>query len=123
MTLLYGLGYEDDLLEEGVFPEAASSEERQDLFDQLLKQPAARDIAKVPQLNHSSTIDLHSNVLGCAITAHVPNDKASLYLAEAVLASQEALLATSLSGGILPFTSELHLEFKISTFRRLHRKR
>ena len=107
MSLLYGLGYEDLLREEGTIPPTETPEAVRELFATWLKHPGSADLPDRPVGLGGGTMLLTSHVLGCALNVHTEDDDESLLLAERILAATEALLATSLDLDVFPHREEL----------------
>jgi hypothetical protein len=110
MALLYALGYEDQLRAEDVIPESESPEAVKEFFQRWLNQPAKKDIPSQPQIFLGTEVTLHSYVLGSHIIVEASNNLTSIYLAEAVLGSLEAFLATSFDSETVPYRSELRIK-------------
>ncbi len=107
MALLYGLGYEDLLRSEGIFPSEESSEALLSTFTEFMQQPAASDLPPSPTGLGSGILTFISPVLGCRVIARAESDYESQRLAERILAGCEALFATSLEEEIFPYREEL----------------
>jgi hypothetical protein len=114
MALLYALGHEDFLREEGTIPSTETAEQVRDLFTTLLKHPGSADLPDRPTGLGGGTIALLSHVLGCTLTVHSEEDDESLLLAERILATTEAMLATSLEFDVFPQRAEFSLNVERS---------
>jgi len=110
VCLLYALGHEDALRAAKELPEDEASEEVLAHFHSALDAIEPGDLPEVPDFLERRKIELRSSVLGCAITAEIPNQARSLFLAEAILGAVEAFLATSLNTELFPYTANLHLK-------------
>ena len=99
MALLYSLGYEDRLREEGTVPAEENQESVRETFTKWVTQPAATDLPAKPNFPIEDEVSLRSSILGCQVTARVANEAESIYLGERILAALESLLATSIEGG------------------------
>ena len=115
MALLYVLGYEDRLRAEGYIPENQNAEAVKEFFTAWYRQPGLQDLPN-PELLNTQAIELHSALMGCDITVTVSNENASLFLAEAVLAGLEGLLATSLDAPLMPLTPRILIKFVARNF-------
>lgn len=115
MALLYALGYEDYLRSEDTIPDSETPQAVREFFLKWLKQPAKDDLPDKPELMRDEKIWLRSFVLGCRVIVEVHNNPVSLSLAEALLGSLEALLATSLEE-LIPYRSELLITVRPSVF-------
>lgn len=108
-ALLYALGYEDVLREQGVIPEDEDKDAVRGLFARWATQPAAADLPDRPRLLAEDERVLHSCVLGCEVTAHADGSFRSLFLGEQVLGALEGLLATSLERKIFPHSPDFRI--------------
>jgi hypothetical protein len=115
MALLYALGYEDLLSSEEAIPKDVTREEVLRFFADWASQPAAIDLPEHPEFINQPKITLRSKVLGCEIVTHLENNFASICFAERILASLEALLATSLELGVFPHTPNLNIRIRVSS--------
>lgn len=114
MALLYAMGYEDVLREEGTIPPTEKEEQVRELFTTLLKQPASADLPDRPTGLGGGTMTLCSHVLGCAFTVRSDEDDESVLLAERILATTEAMLATSLESDLFPRRAEFSMNVEQS---------
>ncbi len=117
MALLYSLGYEDHLRSEGAIPPEEAEGDVRELFVKWCEQPVAEDMPKEPEFYLESRVTLRSSVLGCNLVVRAKNDLRSIALGERILASLEALLATSLEGA-LPHVEDFTINIKPSEFVR-----
>lgn len=81
-----------------------------------MNQPANEDLPEKPEMLSHPKVALRSSVLGCEIIVTAANNLTSIQLGEALLGTLEALLATSLSGRVLPYRSEFHANIRPSDF-------
>jgi hypothetical protein len=116
MALLYILGHEDRLRAQQVFPETDTPEDVHAAFAGALKKVDDVDLPQAAQFLNSRKIAMRSSVLGCAITAEVPNDNRPLFLVEAIFAALESFLSTSLDAQLLPYNPKLRLKVIASDF-------
>ena len=111
MAVLYSLGYEDQLRQEGIIPESEDQNSAREFFTKWLRQPANRDLPAKPEFAAGNEVLLRSSVLGCQVTARVANRLDSLCFGERILACLESLLATSLERpGVFPYAQEFPLK-------------
>ena len=115
VALMYALGYEETIREEGVFAEETSEEVRGNL-QRMLNQPVGEDLPDTPEFLHKKRTTLRSFVLGCDVTVHTPNENQALFLSEGILAALEGFLATGLEG-LMPHASRLAIELKPARFQ------
>jgi hypothetical protein len=109
-ALLYTLGYEDRLREDGAIPSDETNEGAAELFSALASQPVSDDVRGPLIFNSGDGQRLQTSVLGLTLTATTTGSTCSLLVAEAVLGGMEALLATAMSLQVLPHTETLSLE-------------
>lgn len=115
MALLFALGYEQRLIDDGWIPQGQTIEDLRKMFEKTSDQPAKKDLPDKPELMFGPRVTLRSRVLGCEISAESPNELLSIQLAEAVLSAVEAFLATSLNAGIFPYRETLTLSVAQAT--------
>ena len=108
-ALLYALGHESQLRDEGWISEGDNDESLRGFFFEWAGQPAREDLPKEPELSTGDFVTLSSVVLGCEVTATAPNDLRSVQLGETVLGALESLLATSLTERVIPYRERLRL--------------
>ena len=80
--LLYALGYEDRLRAEEALPPDETPEQVREIFTQALTRTTPGDLPPTTEFVDGQKLELRSRVLGCSIIAEVPNNDASLFLAE-----------------------------------------
>ncbi|WP_208452528.1 hypothetical protein [Burkholderia gladioli] len=94
-TLLYVLGYEDVLREEGWIPDAESAQDVVTFFNRLAGQPAGDAMWRPAIFNGKDQQMFVTSVLGVRITVtHQPSDTA-ISVAEAIVGTVEAFFATA----------------------------
>ena len=102
MALLFALGYEQALREEGYILADEDAEAVQTFFERWQDQPAAEDIASQSVLADGETSILKSTILGAEVAVETPNDETSFGVAESLLGALEAFLATSNEQDVFP---------------------
>jgi hypothetical protein len=102
-ALLYALGYEARMREDGWIPESETSDNVRDFYRDLVAHPASTDVPKRPDFLSEPRTVLRTLLLGCEIEVSAANEFPSIYLAEAILGALESFLATSLNREILPY--------------------
>ena len=115
VALMYALGYEETIREEGIFAGQTSEEVRDDLLT-MLNQPVREDLPDTPEFLNRQTTILRSSVLGCDVAVRAPNENRALFLAEGILAALEGFLATGLER-LMPHASRLSIELKPAQFQ------
>ncbi|AQV99385.1 hypothetical protein BJN34_36535 (plasmid) [Cupriavidus necator] len=94
-TLLYVLGYEDLLREEGWIPESESAQDVASFFNRLAGQPAGGARWRSAIFNGQDNQVFVTSVLGVQVTVtHEPTDT-GVTVAEAIVGTVEAFLATA----------------------------
>ena len=94
IALLFVLGHEHALREEGFFEDEKDAETEQAFFELWQDQPAAEDIPSQPTLVDGETSTLKSTILGSEIVVETPNNVVSFGIAESLLSTLEAFLST-----------------------------
>ena len=95
MALLFALGHEQVLREEGYIPEDEDEEAVQTCFEHLQDQTKAQNIASRPVLVDGKTSVLKSTILGSELVVETSNNVTSFSIAESLLGALEAFLSTS----------------------------
>jgi hypothetical protein len=93
-ALLYALGHESMLRQEGSIPEGDTSENVAELFSLLASHPASGSLQGPVIFNESEHQCLTSRVQGIRVVVHHERSDVSILAAEAVIGSIEALFAT-----------------------------
>lgn len=94
-TLLYMLGYEDVLREEGWIPDTESAQDVVTFFNQLAGQPAGDAVWRPAIFNGEDQQVFVTSVLGVQVhVTHQPSDTA-ITVAEAIVGTIEAFFATA----------------------------
>ena len=107
MALLFALGQEQVLREDGYIPVEEDAETVQTIFKQWQEQPAAKDISSLPVLVDGKTSVLKSTILGSEIVVETPNNETSFGVAESLLGALEAFLSTSDEQGVFPYREQM----------------
>ncbi|PLY04404.1 MAG: hypothetical protein C0622_03040 [Desulfuromonas sp.] len=102
MALLFALGHEQALRNEGWIPASEDANAVQTFFEQWHDQPAAKDLPSQPVLVDGATSLLKSTILGAEFVFETPNNAISFGVTESVLGALEAFLATSDETDVLP---------------------
>lgn len=98
MALLYALGYQDTLWEDGSLPPEESEENFQRLLSLLKGQPVAKSLGGPLTLNTEGPQTFNTTLLGMKVEVQI-QDSHSIIIAEAILGSLEAFFATVISEG------------------------
>lgn len=109
MALLFVLGHEATLREEGAIPPDKKPGEVQDLVEAWHGQEAAKDIPSEPLLADGPVTILRSVILGVEFAFEVSSNPLSLSIAESLLGVLEAFLATSFDQDVLPYRERMTL--------------
>lgn len=107
MALLFALGQEEALRDQGYIPQSEEPEAIQDIFQRWQDQPATKDISPDPMLVVGKISMLKSIILGTEVVLHTPNNATSFGVAESLLGALEAFLATSNEDFVLPFRERM----------------
>lgn len=104
-ALLYALGHEAALREDGWIPKEETPEKVAELFAVLASQPASENLLGGPVIFNERGLQTYvSKVLGIRVEVLHQGSEASILAAEAVIGSIEALFATALDLNALPHT-------------------
>ncbi|AYH44447.1 hypothetical protein [Azoarcus sp. DN11] len=102
LAVLYALGHEKRVNEEGFAESPKNTKEMLELFERWQDQPAREDLPNEPSLNEGPRALVRSIILGAEFAVDCPNDAASIGVAESLLGAMEAFMATSDEEDILP---------------------
>ncbi len=108
-ALLYVLGHESVLREEGSLPESETGENVAELYSLLASQPVSADLHGSLVLNDESDQTFATTVLGIQINVSVTGSTTLILVAEAILGTLEAYLATAVELNIHPHTEQLQI--------------
>ena len=95
-ALIYALGHSPALKRLGFVPAEETDAQIDEMFERLLRQPAADELPEHPELLDGEQTVLRSRALGCDWHVIAPTESTGLALAEFILAFIEAFFATSL---------------------------
>ena len=109
-ALLYSLGYEQHLRDEGSIPATEAQEDVAETFSRLANQPFADQIHGPLILNSDEGQIFRTKVLGLTITVFANGTSTSVLVAESIVASIEAYMATALEYKVTPHTEAFHIE-------------
>lgn len=118
-ALLYILGHESVLRKEGSLPESETVEKVAELFTLLASQPVSDDLRGPLILNDVGDQTFLTSVLGIQVEVSVNGSTTSILVAEVVLGTLEAYLATAVELGIAAHTERL----KIAIIERKNERR
>lgn len=114
-SLLYALGYEELLRDEGWIPTAETREDVSELFTLLASQPASDNLHSPVIFNEPGLQIYMSKVLGIRIEVQHQGSEAATLVAEAVIGSIEALYATAISLNAPPHAEAFAVTIEEST--------
>lgn len=114
-ALLYRLGYEDVLREDGSIPESETDEGVVQLFSTLASQPAGSEGTSTgPILNDPAARQLFSTmVLGLEVEVELGGDEQSVLVAELVLGNLEGFFATAVEQRVIPHVESITITIEI----------
>ena len=112
MALLFVLGHEQRLRDEGSISTSEDSNAVHAFFELWQDQPAAQDIAPQPVLADGATCFLKSIILGSELVVETPNNVISVGIAESLLGALEAFLATSDEQDVRPHREQVRIVIK-----------
>ena len=102
IALLFALGHIQILYEEGFFEEDVDIGAVQDFFARWQDHPSADDLPSQPILVDRENSTLKSTIMGSEIVIETPNNEISFGIAESLLSTLEAFLATCGDRDALP---------------------
>jgi hypothetical protein len=102
LAILYALGHEELVNEEGFADSPRDSKELLKFFELLHDQPVREQLPSEPSLNNGLRVQLRSIVLGAEFVIDSPNNVKAVAVAESVLGAIEAFMATSSEKDIFP---------------------
>lgn len=108
MSLMYMLGYEDDLRREGSIPEEQSSEDVLELFENIAGTVPA-EYGRLATLSKPGESEIFSVILGLSIRVCYPRSPACIPVAETVIAILESAFATLSVKEFIPHMEELRI--------------
>lgn len=111
-ALIYALGHSPALKRLGFVPEEETDAQIDEMFDRLLRQPAADELPEQPELLDGEETVLRSRALGCDWQVIAPTEPTGLALAEYILAFIEAFFATSLVRDAAPKRQRIRIRVR-----------
>ncbi|MGH9425191.1 MAG: tetratricopeptide repeat protein, partial [Terriglobia bacterium] len=109
-ALLYTLGHEEKLRDDGSLPKEERDEEVNRLFSLLASQPIAQQTRGPMILNGEGHQSLFTTILGMTVEISAEGNLQSILVAEAVLGSLEAFFATAIDQRVIPHTEKLRVD-------------
>ncbi len=110
MALLFLMGHEDTLRQEGSVPPEETPDGYQEFFEHWAAFGNQLELPEQPSYLLEDKVVLRSRILGCEVNVTCANNLTSVGIGEAILGTLEALLATSLPHRMLPHLDVLRLE-------------
>lgn len=108
-SLLYALGHEATLREEGSIPREETPERVAALFSSLASQPSSRNLEGLVIFNETGSQRFVTKVQGIQVTVQHQGSQASILAAEAVIGSIEAFFATTIDLDATPHTESFDI--------------
>ena len=111
-ALLYSLGYENRLREEGSIPEDETGEGASELFSTLASQPVSKKMRGPIICNSEDGQAFETKVLGLSVRVSCSGSELSILVAELVVGAVEAFFATTLELDIkvMPHTEAFNIK-------------
>jgi len=108
-ALLYALGYDDVLRADGSIPKEETDEGAEKLFSRLASQPVARQ-AKTRLITNEDSIDSRSTtIVGMLLDVTFPAKPHLVVIAETLIGSVEAFMATLIDQRVAPHTEKFSI--------------
>lgn len=106
-ALLFALGDETTLREEGFIAAGESFGRAEEFFADWVKNARPLEAMGAPVLVFGETTSLRSRILGVEVLVETPNNAVSFGVAESLLGALEAFLATSHERSVFPYIERL----------------
>lgn len=110
IALLYALGYEDTLREDGSIPDEMAERGAGEFFSLMKAQPVSGQIFGRLILNAPTGQVIETCICGLTIEVAAPGDDAGTVTAQAVVAAFEAMLATMIEDRVGPHTERFRVD-------------
>jgi hypothetical protein len=111
-ALLYTLGHQDRLREDGSLPAEQSDEEAARQLSMLASQPVGKQIADRLLLNAGSQQSAKATILGMTVEVTSETTEEALMVAQTVLGALEAFFATVIERRVMPHTERFSIRIK-----------
>ena len=112
-ALLYALGYSEVLREDGSVPKEETDEGMVRMFDILASQPVARQTRGPLIVNGQGCQSLSATILGMNVEITFDGSDLLTVLAEVLLGSIEAFLATVIDQRVMPHTEKFKINIQL----------
>lgn len=109
-ALLYALGYEAELREDGSLPAEEDAASVRGLFERLATQPVSEGATGPLIVNGSGQQTYASRIMGMTMEVVCQGTESSILVAEATLAASEAFFATAGELGVIPHTERVSVD-------------
>lgn len=111
-ALLYALGYEDILRADGSIPEEETADGVSQMFSVMISQPVGADGLNDGLVLNDAANDQRfvTRILGLTVEIETPPSGNAILVAEMLLSSLEAFLATAIEYRIMPHTERFKIE-------------
>lgn len=110
MALLYSLGHEDRLREEGLVPSDKDPDTVAEMFSKLASMPASTQFRGPLISNPETGQTFETGILGLKVKVHCPGAEACLLAGEAVAGAVEAFFATAYDLNVSPHTESFGID-------------
>lgn len=111
-ALLYRFGHESLLRRDGSIPEEETTASILELFQNWKNLPVKESLPEIFLVDDQDTVTFQTKVLGANIKVHTSNIPQHLVFSQAILATIEAFLSTSLGRGLFPHTERFEIYIK-----------
>ena len=108
LSLLYSLGYENVLREDGSLPQEETDENVKQLLSTLKCQPMVDSFRGLLNLNNEGSQILATTILGMKVEVEI-DGKDSILIAESILGALEAFFATTIQRDVIPHTESFRI--------------
>lgn len=111
-ALLFNLGYETVLREDGSLPESESDEDVRQFLSLLASQPVAEQLHGDLCLNEGDTQATETKIFGVLLRIEHECTDSSILAAQSVVGALEAFFATTLDQNVMPHCESIAIELK-----------
>lgn len=110
IALLYALGYEDTLREDGSIPDEMAERGAGEFFALMKAQPVSNQLFGRLILNAPTGQVIETCICGLTVEVAAPGDDAGTVTAQAIVAAFEAMLATIIEDGVGTHTERFRVD-------------
>lgn len=114
IALLYSLGYEDLLRDEGSIPDKELPSDVLNFMTVLKAQPVSKELYGRIKTNPTAENVVETYISGLNISVYSSGDDIGIVLAQTIVSTFEAVLATIVEEGVGPHAERFHVEIRLA---------